>query len=74
MCASMYCIVGLVFSATYCCIVWGDPHLLTYDGARLDFQVTVIFSRQASLTRQAFLITPLHGTRYKTGKNAYAKK
>ena len=33
-----------------------------------------IFSRQASLARQAFLITPLHGARYKTGKNAYAKK
>ena len=32
-----------------------------------------IFSRQASLARQAFLITPLHGARYKTGKNAYAK-
>ena len=34
---------------------------------------SVIFSRQASLARQAFLITPLHGARYKTGKNAYAK-
>ena len=34
----------------------------------------VIFSRQASLARQAFLITPLHGARLKTGKNAYAKK
>ena len=33
-----------------------------------------IFSRQASLTRQAFLITPLHGACYKTGKNAYTKK
>ena len=33
----------------------------------------IIFSRQASLARQAFLITPLHGARYKTGKNAYAK-
>ena len=33
-----------------------------------------IFSRQASLTRQAFLITPLHGARYKTGKNAHAKR
>ena len=33
-----------------------------------------IFSRQESLTRQAFLITPLHGARYKTEKNAYAKK
>ena len=33
-----------------------------------------IFSRQASLARQAFLITPLHGARYKTGKNAIAKK
>ena len=33
-----------------------------------------IFSCQASLARQAFLITPLHGARYKTGKNAYAKK
>ena len=33
-----------------------------------------IFSRQASLARQTFLITPLHGARYKTGKNAYAKK
>ena len=39
-----------------------------------DFQVSVIFSHQASLARQAFLITPLHGARYKTGKNAYAKK
>ena len=36
--------------------------------------VKFIFSRQASLARQAFLITPLHGARYKTGKNAYAKK
>ena len=34
----------------------------------------VIFSRQASLTRQAFRITALQGARYKTGKNAYAKK
>ena len=34
----------------------------------------LIFSRQASLARQAFLITALHGARYKTGKNAYAKK
>ena len=33
-----------------------------------------IFSGQASLTRQAFLITALHGARYKMGKNAYAKK
>ena len=33
-----------------------------------------IFSRQASLAQQAFLITPLRGARYKTGKNAYAKK
>ena len=33
-----------------------------------------IFSRQASLARQAFLITPLHGARLKTGKNAIAKK
>ena len=41
---------------------------------RLAFLITPIFSRQASLTRQAFLITPLHGARYKTGKNAYAKK
>ena len=39
-----------------------------------DFLLDSIFSRQASLTRQAFLITPLHGARYKTGKNAYAKK
>ena len=33
-----------------------------------------IFSRQVSLTRQAFLITPLHGARYKTGKNAHNAK
>ena len=33
-----------------------------------------IFSRQASLGQQAFLITALHGARYKTGQNAYAKK
>ena len=33
-----------------------------------------ILYHQASLARQAFLITPLHGARYKTGKNAYAKK
>ena len=33
-----------------------------------------IFSRQVSLAQQAFLITSLHGTRYKTGKNAYAKE
>ena len=38
------------------------------------YKIVIIFSRQASLTRQAFLITPLHGARYKTGKNAYAKK
>ena len=37
-------------------------------------QADPIFSRQASLARQAFLITPLHGARLKTGKNAYAKK
>ena len=36
--------------------------------------VLSIFSRQVSLTRQAFLMTPLHGARSKTGKNAYAKK
>ena len=41
----------------------------------LNFWIQVIiFSRQASLARQAFLITPLHGARYKTEKNAYAKK
>ena len=34
----------------------------------------VIFSLQASLAPQAFLITPLHGARHKTGKNAYARK
>ena len=39
-----------------------------------DVLTNSIFSRQASLARQAFLITPLHGARYKTGKNAYAKK
>ena len=33
-----------------------------------------IFSRQASLARQAFLKTALHGSRSKTGKNVYAKK
>ena len=33
----------------------------------------VIFSRLSSLTRQAFLITPLHGSHSKTGKNDYAK-
>ena len=33
-----------------------------------------IFSRQASLARQVFLITPLHGARLKTGKKAYVKK
>ena len=32
-----------------------------------------IFSRQASLARQAFLITALHDSRSKTGENAYAK-
>ena len=37
-------------------------------------EILGIFSRQASLTRHAFLITALHGARYKTGKNAYAKK
>ena len=36
--------------------------------------IHVIFSRQASLARQAFLIIPLHGARYNTGKNAYANK
>ena len=34
----------------------------------------IIFSRQVSLARQAFLITPLHGARYKRKKNAYVKK
>ena len=48
------------------CLILTDAVLLKRTAA--------IFSRQASLTRQAFLITPLHGTRYKTGKNAYAKK
>ena len=41
---------------------------------RYELCILIIFSRQASLARQAFLITPLHGARYKTGKNAYAKK
>ena len=36
--------------------------------------IQTIFSCQVSLARQAFLITPLHGARYKTGKNAYAKQ
>ena len=40
----------------------------------MNAHVFYIFSRQASLARQAFLIAPLHGARYKTGKNAYAKK
>ena len=45
------------------------------DKIKHDFYVpVVIFSRQASLARQAFLITALHGARYKTGKKAYAKK
>ena len=39
-----------------------------------NIRIRTIFFRQASLARQAFLITPLHGARYKTGKNAYAKK
>ena len=34
----------------------------------------VIFSRQASLTRQAFLITSLRGSRSKTGKKIMLKK
>ena len=33
-----------------------------------------IFYRKASLIRQAFLITPLHGYHSKTRKNDYAKK
>ena len=33
-----------------------------------------IFSRQASLARQAFLITHLHGARYKTGKKRLRQK
>ena len=40
----------------------------------LSLLVSVIISRQVSLAWQAFLITALHGTRSKTGKNAYAKK
>ena len=32
-----------------------------------------IFSRQTSLARQAFLLIPLHGARYKTGKTLTAK-
>ena len=49
---------------------------LTTDGpSQVNLQQSVcIFSHQASLAQQAFLITPLHGARYKTGKNAYAKK
>ena len=43
-------------------------------GITVSVSLIAIFSRQASLARQAFLITPLHGARYKTGKNAYAKK
>ena len=39
----------------------------------LDICDKVIFSRQASLARQAFLITPLHGARYKTGKTLTPK-
>ena len=38
------------------------------------YRAPVIFSRQASLILQAFLITALHGAHYKTRKNAYAKK
>ena len=38
-----------------------------------DLRVCRIFSRQASLTRQAFLITALHGARYKTGKTLTPK-
>ena len=49
-------------------------HLLPYFRLTEAFNKMAIFSRQASLARQAFLITPLHGARYKTGKNAYAKK
>ena len=33
----------------------------------------IIFSRQASLARQTFLITPLHGARYKTVKTLTPK-
>ena len=40
---------------------------------RVGFSVDSIFSRLASLARQAFLITPLHGARYKTGKTLTPK-
>ena len=33
-----------------------------------------IFSHQASLARQAFLITPLHDARYKTGEKGLRQK
>ena len=54
----------------------GTPctYIPVYISHLIQFTWFVIFSRQASLARQAFLITPLHGACYKTGKNAYAKK
>ena len=39
----------------------------------LSFEVPAMLSRQASLARQAFLVTPLHGARCKTGKTLTPK-
>ena len=46
-------------------------------GSLIDYNVVsfnvLFFSHQASLTRQAFLITPLHGARYKMEKTLTPK-
>ena len=47
---------------------------LIFNITTIEWKMQVIFSRQASLTRQAFLITPLHGARYKTGKKRLRQK
>ena len=52
------------------------PLIFIHKQHNLSYKITqkyYIFSRQASLARQAFLITPLHGARLKTGKTLTPK-
>ena len=53
---------------------WASKWQVIFNPLESESRLVSNFSRQASLARQAFLITPLHGARYETGKNAYAKK
>ena len=66
---------GYFLSATSCmrseaCLC--RPRVVTGQSPIFQLPLVLIFTRQASLARQAFLMTPLHGARSKTGKNAYA--